>query len=124
KEVGLKFAVDDFGAGYSSLKTVADLAEKDILGLLKIDGTLIKDIEKKENVRKIIYIISILSKSLNLKAVAESIENRDSLDALRNVGIHFGQGFYISKPKIIEELLVEVYSEKYRNINGYSQQNF
>jgi len=124
KEVGLKFAVDDFGAGYSSLKTVADLAEKDILGLLKIDGTLIKDIEKKENVKKIIYIISILSKSLNLKAVAESIENRDSLDALRNVGIHFGQGFYISKPKIIEELLVEVYSEKYRNINGYSQQNF
>ncbi|HHG74071.1 MAG TPA: GGDEF domain-containing protein, partial [Persephonella sp.] len=110
KEVGLKFAVDDFGAGYSSLKTVADLAEKDILGLLKIDGTLIKDIEKKENVKKIIYIISILSKSLNLKAVAESIENRDSLDALRNVGIHFGQGFYISKPKIIEELLVEVYS--------------
>ncbi|WP_293442256.1 GGDEF domain-containing phosphodiesterase [Persephonella sp.] len=124
KEVGLKFAVDDFGAGYSSLRTVADLAEKDILGLLKIDGTLIKDIEKKENVKKIIYIISILSKSLNLKAVAESIENRDSLDVLRNVGIHYGQGFYISKPKMIEELLVEVYSEKYKNINGYSQQNF
>ncbi|WP_297457356.1 EAL domain-containing protein [Persephonella sp.] len=123
KETGLKFAVDDFGAGYSSLKTVADLAEKDILGILKIDGTLIKDLDKHENIQKIVYIISILCESLNLKAVAEFVENKGSLKALKDMGIHYGQGYYISKPKIIEELIIDVFSDKYKQINGFSPQN-
>ena len=123
KETGLKFAVDDFGAGYSSLKTVADLAEKDILGILKIDGTLVKDLDKHKNIQKIIYIISILCESLNLKAVAEFIENKGSFEALKDMGIHYGQGYYISKPKVIEELIIDVFSDKYKQINGFSPQN-
>ena len=123
KETGLKFAVDDFGAGYSSLKTVADLAEKDILGILKIDGTLIKDLDKHDNIQKIVYIISILCESLNLKAVAEFVENKGSLEALKDMGIHYGQGYYISKPKVIEELIIDVFSDKYKQINGFSPQN-
>lgn len=122
-EIGLKFAVDDFGAGYSSLKTVADLSQKDIIGILKIDGTLIKALYKNENVKKIIYIISILSESLNLKAVAESIEKEVCLETLRKIGIHYGQGFYISKPKTVEELIVDIYSDKFKHINGFSSQN-
>jgi len=122
-KVGLKFAVDDFGAGYSSLKTVADLAEKDILKILKIDGTLIKDLDKHKNIQKIVYIISILCESLNLKAVAEFVENKRSLDTLKDMGIHYAQGFYISKPKTIEELIVDVFSEKYKNINDSSPQD-
>ncbi|WP_029522876.1 EAL domain-containing protein [Persephonella sp. KM09-Lau-8] len=123
KETGLKFAVDDFGAGYSSLKTVADLAEKDILGILKIDGTLIKDLDKHENIQKIVYIISILCESLDLKAVAEFVENKGSFEALKDMGIHYGQGYYISKPKVIEELIIDVFSDKYKQINGFSPQN-
>jgi len=90
--------------------------EKDILKILKIDGTLIKDLDKHKNIQKIVYIISILCESLNLKAVAEFVENKRSLDTLKDMGIHYAQGFYISKPKTIEELIVDVFSEKYKNI--------
>jgi EAL domain-containing protein (putative c-di-GMP-specific phosphodiesterase class I) len=103
----IKFAVDDFGTGYSSLQLVMELVERGILRILKIDGSLIKNLEKNENMKKMIKLIANLGKDFNLITVAEFVENKDILDFLKKIGIDLVQGFYLSKPKTIEELLKE-----------------
>jgi EAL domain-containing protein (putative c-di-GMP-specific phosphodiesterase class I) len=107
KKYGIEFAVDDFGTGYSSLKTVVDLVKEGVLKILKIDGSLIKDIETDEYMRKIVKIISRLGTELDLKTVAEYVENEEVYELLRFYRIDLAQGFYLSKPKTIEDLLAE-----------------
>ncbi len=106
REQGISFAVDDFGSGFSSLKTVSDLAQKGVLKVLKMDGEIINNIESNPYTGKIVRVISKLSQALDLYSVAEFIENRATLDILEKIGINYGQGYYLSKPSPIEELLV------------------
>ncbi len=113
EEYDVHFAVDDFGSGYSSLKTVSDLAREGVLKVLKIDESLVKNINTDKFDRKIIDVIGKLSHALELKSVGEFIENREVLEQLREFGITYAQGFYLSKPKLIDELVVE-------KINGLS----
>jgi len=101
------FAVDDFGTGYSSLKTVIDFAKADILKILKIDGELIKDLDKDIFNQKIIKIVGFLSKEINVLSVGEYVENAEILELLRKNGIDLAQGYYLSMPKSIEDLIVE-----------------
>jgi len=101
----INFAVDDFGTGYSSLKTVVELVKQNILKILKIDGTLVQNIEDDEYMKKIIKIISRLGEELELKTVAEFVENKKVLDLLKSYKVDLAQGYYLSKPKKIEELL-------------------
>jgi len=103
-------AVDDFGTGYSSLKVVADLVEKNLLKFLKIDGSLIRDILKSHAIWKVVDIISVLSKRLETKTVAEFIENPEELTVVRSMGIDYCQGYYIAKPMTITELITWVKS--------------
>ncbi len=106
-EHSLKFAVDDFGSGYSSLKSVSDLAREGVLKVLKMDGGIIKDIDKDEFTKKIVKVIAELSNTLDLFSVAEFIESKETLSLLCNLGVNYAQGYYLSKPKSIDELLVE-----------------
>ena len=98
-------AVDDFGTGYSSLKIVADLVDKGVLKVLKIDGSLIRDVLSSHAIWKVVDIVSVLSKRLETKTVAEFIENREELTAIRSMGIDYCQGYYIAKPMTIHELV-------------------
>jgi EAL domain-containing protein (putative c-di-GMP-specific phosphodiesterase class I)/GGDEF domain-containing protein len=107
KKYGIKFAVDDFGSGYSSLKTVVDLAREGVLKILKIDGTLIKDMENDEYMKKIVKIVSRLGSELELKTVAEYVETEKVMELLRFYRIDLAQGYYLSKPKSIEDLIVQ-----------------
>jgi len=106
KKYNIHFAVDDFGSGYSSLKTVADLAREGVLKVLKMDGEIIKNINKDCYIQKIIRVIAELSTTLELLSVAEFIENQEVLDLLEGFEVTYAQGFYLSKPQSIEELLV------------------
>ncbi len=101
-------AVDDFGAGYSSLKLVGSLAEQGILRVLKIDGSLIKEILSSKNMAKIVYVISVLTKKLNIEAVAEFIESPQELKLMEAFGIDYVQGYYITSPMTLAELLLFV----------------
>jgi len=107
KLYGIKFAVDDFGTGYSSLKTVADLSDKNILQVLKMDGEIVQTIDSKKSTTKIMQVISTLSKELNLCSVAEYVETQDVLDRLKEMDVTYAQGYLLSKPHTIEELLVK-----------------
>ncbi len=100
-----KFAVDDFGSGYSSLKIVSELADREVLTSLKIDGSLIKDINTSRTIRKVVDVISDMCRKLNLKCIAEFIENNEILKSIRELRIPLAQGFYIAKPMLLPELL-------------------
>ena len=106
KEYDVHFAVDDFGSGYSSLKTVADLAGDGLLKVLKVDESLVKNLHYDAIDNTIVGVISTLSSSLELSSVGEFIENKEVLEKLQAHGITYGQGFYLSKPKRVEELVV------------------
>ena len=108
QEHNIFFAVDDFGSGYSSLKSLAELVKKGILKILKIDGSLIQDILEDNYDKKIVKIISQLGKELELLTVAEYIENENVLKTIDNLKINLAQGYYLSKPKTIEELILDL----------------
>ena len=104
EKYGVKFAIDDFGSGYSALKTVSDLVEIGLIEVLKIDGTLIYNMDKKIQTQKIVQIITQMCETFGVYSLAEFIENKETLDILKRFGTQLAQGFYLSKPLIIEEL--------------------
>ncbi len=57
--------------------------------------------------KKVAKIISVLGNELNLKVIAEFVENQEVFEILKNIGIDLSQGYYIDKPKDIETLLIE-----------------
>lgn len=94
KNQGYKIALDDYGAGYSGLKTLHTIKPN----YVKIDMELIRDIHKDNF--KIALIESVVSfcNSSNIKIIAEGIETKEELMTLIKLGVHYGQGFYIGKP--------------------------
>ena len=102
----VRIAVDDFGTGYSSLKTVAELVDNGSLKVIKIDGSLIKEVLRSHAIGKVVDIISMLSKKLDTHSVAEFVESEEELSAVKEMGVDFVQGYYIAKPMVVHDLLV------------------
>jgi len=99
-----EMALDDFGSGYSSIKTVVELSSNNIISFLKIDGSLIKDIDKNKESFFIVESIVKIAKTLGLKTIAEFIENERLLKIINNLDIDFAQGFYLGKPSPASEI--------------------
>jgi len=95
KSKGVKIAIDDFGSGYSNFERLL-IFEPDII---KIDGTLIKDIEKDIYSRNLVETIVSLSKKQNIKTVAEYVENENIFNILNEIGIDYSQGYFFGKPE-------------------------
>ncbi len=104
-DIKIQFAIDDFGSGYSALKTVADLAIDGVIEVLKIDGELIKNIDKEPHTKKIVEVIVNLCKTLNIKSLAEFVENEESIKILNELGVDYLQGYYFLPPVKLDELL-------------------
>ena len=94
KEYGVKIAIDDFGSGYSNY-TIFKLLPIDIL---KIDGSLIKDIDTSETSYKITHSITLLAKELGITTVAEFVHSKEVLETVKTLQIDEVQGFYLAKP--------------------------
>ena len=103
----IPFSIDDFGIGCFSLKTINELVEKKVLKALKIDGTLIKNMHFDKNNKKIVKLLSKIGDDFDLKIGAEFIESEDVFKELSSMKIDLYQGYYLSKPKKLEYLLVE-----------------
>lgn len=106
KEHNIKFAIDDFGSGYSSLKTVSDMIAKGLVDVLKIDGSLVMNLDKEEESQKIVQIITQMCKVFNITSLAEFIENEETMEYLADFGTELLQGYYLSKPLHIEEVKI------------------
>jgi EAL domain-containing protein (putative c-di-GMP-specific phosphodiesterase class I)/GGDEF domain-containing protein len=100
------FAADDFGTGFTSLKTVVDLAEEGLIEYIKIDGMLVRDIADSERYRKVVEMIAMMGKRLDLGIIAEYIENNRIESILKRMQVDYGQGYLFCYPDIIENLLI------------------
>ncbi len=92
--MGIHIALDDFGTGYSSLSYIHQFT----FNTIKIDRAFIKNIEHGENTSVILETIINLSRSLNIKTVAEGIETKGQYKLLSSLNCDRGQGYYMSKP--------------------------
>ena len=101
--LGCKIALDDFGSGLSSFAYLKNLP----VDYLKIDGSLIKDLEKdKVNVTMVKSIIHI-GHSMGLETIAEYVENDAVLNILRDLKIDFVQGYGVARPVPLQEIKLE-----------------
>ena len=100
KKLGITIALDDFGTGYSSLNYLRRLP----IDVLKIDKSFIDGIgldKKSDNIAKSIVE---LSHNLNLKVVAEGVENKEQFNYLNHINCDIIQGYYFSKPTEFDEI--------------------
>jgi diguanylate cyclase (GGDEF)-like protein len=95
KSYGAKLAIDDFGSGYSNYTQLFRL-EPDIV---KIDGSLIKDIDTNQNSLNIVESILSLTKKSNIKVVAEFVDKEQIHIILQRLGVEYAQGYYYSAPQ-------------------------
>jgi len=94
REKGFKFALDDFGVGLSSftyLKTIP-------VDFLKIDGGFVKNMLSDPIDQGIVEACNQIAHAAGLKTVAEFIEDADTLNTLKDMGVDFGQGYHMAKP--------------------------
>ncbi|WP_456488773.1 EAL domain-containing protein, partial [Caminibacter pacificus] len=99
--VGVEIAIDDFGSGNSN---ISYLIRKMPVTILKLDGSLIKDMMKNENNKKLIQVIVSMAKIFELKTIAEFVENAEIAECLEKYGVDCLQGYYFSKPFDINNL--------------------
>ncbi len=105
---GIRFVIDDFGSGYSSLYRLKELP----LHALKIDRFFIQNIVDDKRDASIVYAIIMMAHSMNLKVVAEGVENKAQMECIKNMKCEIptqmscdvGQGFFFCKPLPPEEL--------------------
>lgn len=94
KGQGYKIAIDDVGAGYSGLTAITEIKPY----YVKIDKSLIKNIDKDNFKRAIVKALVEFANNTNIKLIAEGIETIDELYTVIEIGIPFGQGFFLAKP--------------------------
>ncbi len=96
KAMGVQIAIDDFGTGYSNFTHVLEL-EPDYL---KIDGSLIKNIEHDKKSYELVKSIVNFSKSLGIQTIAEFVSSKEIFEICESLGIDQFQGYYFSEPLV------------------------
>lgn len=98
-DMGLRVYLDDFGTGYSSLSYLKRFS----LETLKIDKSFVQDMQYDGNERSLVQAIIAMASSLGLSVVAEGVESAAHLQILREMGCHYAQGYYFSRPLPAED---------------------
>jgi EAL domain-containing protein (putative c-di-GMP-specific phosphodiesterase class I) len=91
---GFRIALDDFSTGYSGLARLADLRPD----IIKLDRALIQDCDRDRVRLAIVSSLVALGEQVGIKVVAEGVERREEVEALRETGLRFMQGFFFAKP--------------------------
>jgi EAL domain-containing protein (putative c-di-GMP-specific phosphodiesterase class I)/GGDEF domain-containing protein len=94
KEQGYKIAIDDAGSGYSGLNLIADIHPH----FIKLDMNLIRDIDKDGLKHALIKTFCDFCTITDIKVIAEGIETENEMNTLIDLGVNFGQGYFIQKP--------------------------
>lgn len=94
-QMGVRIALDDFGAGFSSLAYLKNLP----VHLLKIDSAFIRDLPKNEFNQAILRAIREVALIRNISTVAECVETAEQFELLGELGIDYAQGFHIGRPR-------------------------
>ena len=93
--LGMSFAVDDVGAGYSGLDTIAKLKPS----YLKIDKSLVHDVHASEFNRRMVKDLIALGHGIGAEVLAEGIQREEEAQVLRGIGVDYGQGYHLGRPE-------------------------
>ena len=99
KDIGVRFSLDDFGTGFSSLQYLKKLP----LSQIKIDQSFVRDLVLDSSDQAIVRTIIAMAASLNLEVIAEGVETVEQLDTLQSKGCNHFQGYFFGKPMPVEQ---------------------
>jgi len=94
KRHGCQIAIDDFGTGYSNFEHIMKLN----VDYLKIDGSLVKNIDTSVESRIVVETIIQFAKKLGISTITEYVHNKSVYNVVKELGTDYVQGFYIGKP--------------------------
>jgi diguanylate cyclase (GGDEF)-like protein/PAS domain S-box-containing protein len=97
RQKGCRFALDDFGAGLSSFAYLRNLP----VDYLKIDGALVQDLVADRVKRAMVDSINQIGHVMGLRTIAEWVESQEVLEALRDIGVDYAQGYWLSRPQLL-----------------------
>ena len=101
RNVGARISIDDFGVGYSSLATLADITADEI----KIDRSFITEIHRRPRSQCVLRAIESLALGLGMSVIAEGVETFEELAYLQSATrIHLAQGYYFARPMLLDSL--------------------
>ncbi len=98
KKMGCQFSLDDFGSGLSSFGYLKMLP----VDYLKIDGSFVRNMVHDDHDHSIVVAITQIAKTLKIACVAEFIEDEATLRALQEIGVDYGQGYYLHRPQAVD----------------------
>ncbi len=101
KQLGVRVAIDDFGSGFSNYKRIFEISPS----FLKIDGSLIKNIDTDKNSYELVKSIVSLTKALNIETIGEFVYSKEIFDICYDLGIDSFQGYYFYEPLTGEDLV-------------------
>ncbi|WP_419783713.1 EAL domain-containing protein [Maridesulfovibrio sp.] len=104
---GISIAVDDFGTGYSSLSSL----DKWPVDRLKIDRSFVNNMEEQSEGARLVDLVIPLGKQLGMKVLAEGVETEEQLHHLKELGCDEAQGYLISRPVPLDELITWLKAE-------------
>jgi diguanylate cyclase (GGDEF)-like protein len=110
-------AIDDVGAGYSGLSTIADIRP----GLIKLDIHLIRDIDKDETKQLLCKAMVDFCQSAGIRSVAEGVETEAELETLIKLNVDFAQGYFLGIP---QRSFAEIAPEKVELIRKYQEKRY
>jgi diguanylate cyclase (GGDEF)-like protein len=101
RKMGCSFALDDFGSGMSSFTYLKNFD----VDFLKIDGSFVREMHLNKIDHAMVRSIQSVAEAMNIKTVAEFVENETILKELKLIGVHFGQGMHLGPPVAIKRLI-------------------
>lgn len=101
KQAHCLFALDDFGSGMSSFSYLKNLP----VDYLKIDGSIVNKMDENKADQAMVAAINQIGRIMNIETIAEHVENAAILAGLNEIGVTYGQGYYIGRPFSIDELI-------------------
>ncbi|MBW9261189.1 MAG: EAL domain-containing protein [Candidatus Thiodiazotropha sp. (ex. Lucinisca nassula)] len=117
REHNIAFSLDDFGSGYSNLFQLIGLAERQVVKVLKIDGSLVRQIDKDDKVFEVIETITKIANTLSITPIVmEYVESEHILKKLEclNANMYF-QGYFFDRPLPLEQLIEKYGSDTRRD---------
>jgi len=104
RAIGCRFALDDFGVGFSSFYHLKHLA----IDYLKIDGSFIRDVVNDRVDRHLVRAIVEVARALGKKTIAEYVESDETIELLREIGVDYAQGYAIGRPAPLTDLFPDL----------------